>query len=507
MKVPSTDILAVGIDPAKRSHHGVALVYPEVKLISKKIENNYQAIMEFDRIVEKIAKEKGLHLIYGLEDSGAYGKPLKEFLLEKERMVLEVNPLKTNRQKDFYGQDKSDQIDARCVASIVLRSHDELPSLTKSIFVYETIKEAERFREILVKTKTQNVNRLHFYLTRTWMCAYKDFATNLLSNYALEFFVTYPIPEMLKEVEVDKIAELLHSASCGRGGNPKKAKKPREYSRQKAESILEAVKPIKNRPITPEKEIEAEIIRQLALGLKGIKKSILAIDKKLKKLISQTGQAITSFKGIDTATASVILGEFQNPDRFQTRHEFATFNGTAPRLDSTGGKVKHVSNKRCNRRLKRTFYQIALTASRCDPISKAFYQGCISRGLSKEEALKRLARRISDIVFAMIKTQSPYSKEKALENMRRRKSPYLPKENEGEMAISVDEISFESLLEIDEPCLTLADYFNLSEEKRQEKIARLLKNRAPAEAPSIQKRASKSFQEPRYWARHRHYYV
>ena len=119
--------------------------------------------------------------------------------------------------------------------------------------------------------------------------------------------------------------------------------------------------------------------------------------------------------------------------------------------------------------------------------------------------MKRLARRISDIVFVMIKTQSPYSKEKILENMRRRKSPYLPKENEGEMAISTDEISFESLLEIDEPCLTLADYFNLSEEKREEKITHVLKNRTPAEAPSIQKRASKSLREPPYWARHRYY--
>jgi len=107
----------------------VAIVYPEVRLISKKIENNYQAIMDFDCLVKKIAKEKGLHLMYGLEDSGACGKPFKEFLLEKGRMVLEVNPLKTSRQKDFHGQEKSDQIDARCVTSIILRSHDELPLL------------------------------------------------------------------------------------------------------------------------------------------------------------------------------------------------------------------------------------------------------------------------------------------------------------------------------------------------------------------------------------------
>jgi len=252
MRVPPTDILAVGIDPAKRSHHGVAMVYPEVILISKRIENNYEAIMDFDRSVEKIAKEKGLHLVYGLEDSGAYGKPLKEFLLNKERITLEVNPLKTNRQKDFYGQDKSDQIDARCVASIVLRSRDSLPQLTKSILAYETIKEAARFREILVKTKTQNVNRLHFYLTRTWMCAYKDFTKNLLSRYALEFFATYPIPEMLKETDVGTIAELLSLTSRGRGGNPKEATKPKQYALQKAHFIVEAVKDIKDRALTLE---------------------------------------------------------------------------------------------------------------------------------------------------------------------------------------------------------------------------------------------------------------
>ena len=44
------------------------MVYPEVTLISKRIENNYEAIMDFDDIVVKIAEEKGLHLIYGLED-------------------------------------------------------------------------------------------------------------------------------------------------------------------------------------------------------------------------------------------------------------------------------------------------------------------------------------------------------------------------------------------------------------------------------------------------------
>lgn len=455
MKV--TKVLAVGIDPAKMNHHAVAMVYPEIKLMSKRIDNNYDSIIEFDKRIEKLARKKDLKIIYGLEDSGSYGKSLKELLLAKDRTILEVNPLKTNRQKDFYGQDKSDPIDATCVASIVLRSHEELPELKKSTSIYESIREAERFREILIKTKTQNVNRLHFYLTHVWMGPYKELFRDILSDQALEFFSAFPIPEMLKDIDLESLSRLLYLASRRRGGNPKKAIRPKPYALKKAKLILGAIESVKDRQITPEKEMKAEIIRQLALNLKQLKLSIKAIDKKLAKLITQTGQKIESFKGIGTVIASVVLGEILNPDRFNTASEFAIYNGTAPRLDSTGGKIKHVANKRCNRRLKKTFYQIALTASRCDPISKSFYQACIKRGLSKKEALKRLARRISEIIFVMLKTKSTYDKDKAILNMMRRRSPNCPsKQSEGKMAISTHELTqIVSLSEKCEPCLTL----------------------------------------------------
>lgn len=477
MKV--TEILAVGIDPAKKAHHAVAMVYPEIKLMSKRINNNYNSIIEFDKAIEELARKKDLKIIYGLEDSGSYGKALKEFLLEKERTVLEVNPMKTNRQKDFYGQDKSDPIDATCVASVVLRSYQRLPKLKKSTSVYESIRQAERFREILVKTKTQNVNRLHFYLTHTWMGSYKELFRKILSNCALEFFTQFPIPEMLKEVKPKQLARLLYLASKGRGGNPKKAIKPRPYALQKAKFILEAVESVKERQITAEKQMKAEIIKQLALNLKQLEVSIKAIDKKLAKLIAQTGQRLESFKGINTVTASVILGELLNPDRINKTSEFALYNGTAPRLDSTGGRIKHVANKRCNRRLKRTFRQIALTASRCDPISKNFYQGCIRRGLSKEEALKRLARRISDIIFVMLKTKSAYDKDKVLLNMMRRRSPYcLLKQNEGKMAVSKQEApQTVAFIENIEPCLTLRGNYTPERLILQVKNARFSKNK------------------------------
>lgn len=447
-----TKILSVGIDPAKMSHYAVAMVYPEVKLMSKRISNDFLDIAKFDQEVSSLAKRRGLLLVYGLEDSGAYGSTLKEYLLEKERTILEINPLKTNRQKDFYGQDKSDNIDATSCAAIVLRLYDKLPQITQQNQIYAYIKEASRFRDTLVKNKTQIINRLHAQLTRAWSGVYKEFFPRIFSHQAVEFFVNYPTPEYLKEASADQIASILYKASRHRTGSRKRARSPQE----KATLILEKSSLMRKRTLSLEKEMQAEIIKQLALSLKQTIKAIDSIEKKLAELVKLTGQKITSLKGLNTALAGVILGETLSPQRFNRASSFALFNGTAPREDSTGGKSRHVSNKFCNRRLKRAFYQLALTSSRCDPISLEFYQATIKRGLSKNEALKRLGRRLSDIIFVMMKTKSSYDAQIALENMRRRRSCFL-KQSEGKMAnLKIRDIPQRCgiLSEILEPCLT-----------------------------------------------------
>jgi len=463
-----TNILSVGIDPAKMSHYAVAMVYPEIKLMSKRISNDFLGIAEFDQRVQSMAKERNLTLVYGLEDSGAYGCTLKEYLLEKERTVLEINPLKTNRQKDFYGQDKSDTVDATCCASIVLRLYDKLPRITKENQVYAYIKEASRFRDTLVKNKTQIINRLHAQLTRAWSGIYKEFFPRIFSRQAVEFFINYPTPEYLKEISANQIASILSKASNHHTGPRERARSPQA----KAILILEKSSLMRKRTLSLEKEMQAEIIKQLTLSIKQTIEAIDSIEKKLIQLIKLTGQKLTTLKGISTALAGVILGETLSPQRFSRVSSFALFNGTAPRENSTGGRNRHIANKFCNRRLKRAFYQLALTSSRCDPISLEFYQTAIKRGLSKNEALKRLARRLSDIIFVMMKTKSIYDVQIALSNMQRRRSCLL-KQSEGKMAnLNTRDIPQESgiLNEILEPCLTPRKNYTRGKTKKKENL-------------------------------------
>jgi len=374
MKIP-TDIMAVGIDPAKGVHQGVALAYPEVELLNSQFENNYEAISSFDEKVMKLARKNGLKVIYGLEDSGAYGKTIKDVLTSRSEEKDEVNPLKTNRQKDFYGGDKSDEIDARCIAQILLRSYESLPKIEEDNEIYACIREAERFRETLVKTKTQNLNRLHFYLTKSWGGSYKKFFSSLQNKVALEFFSTYSIPQTLKETKVKELSRFLYEASShhlGRGD-------PTEVAQEKAKLILSSIKGIQDLPLTLEREMKKEIIRELAANISQTKASIKAIERKLDKdLLPGTHQSLTSFKSIDTVTASVLLGETLNPDRFSTRDKFARYNGSAPQEASSGGRAKHRARKGCNRRLKRTLRHISVTAIVQEPLTRAYYQRCLS---------------------------------------------------------------------------------------------------------------------------------
>lgn len=136
--------------------------------------------------------------------------------------------------------------------------YESLPKIEEDNQVYASIREGERFREILVKMKTQNVNRLHFYLTKTWGGAYKKFFSGLQNKIALRFFKIYPVPQALKETKVEELARFLYEASShqlGRGD-------PRKLASEKAKLILSSVKTIKDLPLNLERKMREEIIRE-----------------------------------------------------------------------------------------------------------------------------------------------------------------------------------------------------------------------------------------------------
>jgi hypothetical protein len=54
---------------------------------------------------------------------------------------------------------------------------------------------------------------------------------------------------------------------------------------------------------------------------------------------------------------------------------------------------------------------VALSACHNEPLSAEYHQACPDRGLDPGKAHKRLMRRLSDVVFAVMRDKTPYDPE------------------------------------------------------------------------------------------------
>jgi transposase len=403
------NLLAVGIDPSKDTL-GISLIrYPEEELFNESIPNLPEAFADLDAMVCAAAGKLGLTPAYGLEDTGRYGKALCDFLCARGRVVKEVNPILTHHQRAFYGQDKSDGIDAKCVGVILMRRFDRLPGRDASAGVSTALKQLSSFRHAQVKLRGQLLNQLHHALEQTYLNVYQPFFSDLKHKAALAFFQSYPMPQSLKGSTEASLDLLLRRES-------------RNRIKDRAAGILAAAATVWGRPLSPSIQAASLAAALLCGQIARLNQDIAAVEKNIAALVKETGIPLTSVNGIDIVRAGVILGQTGDPRRFTSKHAYAKYNGTAPCVYGTGRFQRHVSNHFCNRTLRHEFHQLALHMADHDPLSMAYVQRHMSDGLkSKGQAINRLARRISDVLYAMMLSKENYDPQIAANNMERKR--------------------------------------------------------------------------------------
>ncbi len=394
------NVLAVGVDPHRESLDVVGICFPEEIILDETFDNTLAGHCALSSRAWELATKHQLTLVFGLEDSGNYGYTLGRYLVQEGYQVKEVNPRMTNRQRDFYGQDKTNRLDALTTAAIVMRAYERLPDVTAIQEATEATRELSRYREQLVKEQTANLNRLHSRLANQYS-NYKDFFSQVNGVTALAFWAAYPTPSHLQGFTPDELAAFLYEQSHHRLG--------KAVSGKKARQILAHIDKQHVPDLDPLTEAQGQIIRDLAQRLLQLKRSIQAIQKCLEETTLATGQQLQTFNGLGIALAGVFIGETLDTARFDhDKDKFASYNGSAPATKGTGKHTRQVENRWCNRRLKVALDQLALNARRCEPLSEAYYQQCLDRGLDPSEAQKRLMRRLSDIIFAMMRDKTPY---------------------------------------------------------------------------------------------------
>jgi transposase len=396
-------VLAVGVDPHRESLDVVAIHFPEEIVLDEAFDNTRAGHRALWTKAQDLADDQSLSLIFGLEDGSNYGYALGRYLVNQGGCVKEVNPRMTNRQRDFHGEDKTNRLDALTTAAIVFRAYDRLPDVTAVQEATEATQQLSRYREQLVKEQTASLNRLHCHLAHQYP-TYKAFFSKLNGVSALHFWTTYPTPAHLRATTPEELADFLNEKSKHTLGT--------EAAQEKARQIFHALDDTPLSDLGLLADVQGTIIRDLAQRLLQLKRSIEDIEAKLQETVPATGQQLETFLGIGTVSAAVLIGETCDTARFNhDKDRFAKYNGSAPVTKGTGKHARQVENHWCNRRLKSALGQLALAARHNEPLSAEYYQACLDRGLDPGEAHKRLMRRLSDIIFAMMRDKTPYDPE------------------------------------------------------------------------------------------------
>jgi transposase len=95
--------LVVGVDPHRESLDAIGICFPEEVVLDETIDNTRVGHEALWSKAQALAAERGLSLVFGLEDGSNYGYALARYLVRQGCQVKEVNPRMTNRQRDFYG--------------------------------------------------------------------------------------------------------------------------------------------------------------------------------------------------------------------------------------------------------------------------------------------------------------------------------------------------------------------------------------------------------------------
>ena len=392
--------LFVGVDTHKHSHTAAVFSSYFDLLTTITFANSYQGFNQFMEKLEKLSKDKTL--VFGLEDSQGLGNFLAEFLIRKDFSVMDINPISTDRgRRRTAHKDKSDYRDAILITKTLISKKDSLHKVTinkNSLALRELVKS----RELLVGESTRIKNRLHVLIFNQYMENSGVFP-DLFSKSALAFFSRYPDSSKLKGVSIATLTTFLKSNSRGMHGN------------KKAMEILS----LANTNNTPDilTDIRSSIIKKHIKRLISIQEELKDISDMLYQLVLKSSyRTLTSVPGIDIVTAAKIISQVIDIGRFSSPSKLAKFIGVAPVEKSSGRKERYQKSKHGKRYLYSAIYFIALNhISRTrdgrdnNPISRSYYLKKISEGKTKKEALTCLARRLTDVIYAIMRDGSVYS--------------------------------------------------------------------------------------------------
>lgn len=174
--------------------------------------------------------------------------------------------------------------------------------------------------------------------------------------------------------------------------------------------LIEMLTAEKNRLGTVRKPARPRIEKHIAW----LEDELVGINQEINQFIQQSpsfkqkDNILRSTPGVGSVTAAILISDLPELGKLD-RKEIASLVGVAPFNNDSG---RHRGKRRIKggrESVRRVLYMAALTAARCNPIIKSFYERLLKMGKEKKVALIACMRKLLTILNAMVRDMKPFT--------------------------------------------------------------------------------------------------
>ena len=397
----SREYLVVGIDVAKDKHYAF-FGTPTGKTIVRRLifENSMEG---FEKLLTHEEMLKVHHsfnkVIFGLEATGNYHKPLGEHLIKCSRTVVLVSGMavKNNRKMMENRWDKNDTKDAAVIADLI--------SQGKFLFYEYTAMPIRDLRNLL-SLKRRLKKQEHVYKVRirnSLIAQYFPELDTYYSNCGKEglAIVRWCLdPSVISGLDYDEFVRRV--APNGRGGIPQQ-ERLRAVWKKSIESI----------GCTAGESLDVET-KLMVEGLTYTRETMRYVEKKIEEICLDIPEYhyVLSIPGFGPDISSRVVGAIGYPFRFDNGRQILKMAGMDLSANRSGKKSDTVIptlSKSGKADLRYALYQAALIASSKNIYFVKYYTEKL-RGREKEKGIKtkmrvKLAAKLLIIAWTLMKKQ------------------------------------------------------------------------------------------------------
>jgi transposase len=387
----------VGIDVGKTSHHACAIDETGKVVWNQKVSNEQRAI---EQLVTRACK--GAEQVrWAIDLTSPMALMLITVLLCAEQSVVYVPGRTVNTMTHaFRGEGKTDAKDARVIAETA-RLRNDLSNVVLPDELVVELTQLTGYRADLMADWVRGINRLRALLGSIFpgLEAAFDYSTRT----PLILVSGLCTPAEIRAAGIDGMTALLVDNHAWPTGIVKSAATAAALANEQPLAL-------------PGEAGTAALVKRLARRLLELDREIKDIDKTITARFREHPYAriIESLPGFGPGLGAEFLvvtrGDLAS---FATAGRLASYAGLVPVPKDSGRITGNLRRpKRYNRRLRRVFYLAALSSLRADGPSRRFYDRKRAERLIHTQALLALARRLIDVLWALLRDGREFTPEK-----------------------------------------------------------------------------------------------